>query len=690
MNMLRGAFGLVALLFGFHAAVGLAATERWPGPAPCNTTLQACIDAATAFDIVEVAYFPQIDESLTISKSLILRGLSVSGISSMPSTPTIAADRGLLVQSPTTGGIDVTVENLVFLRGRLTVEHRSSGPTQVRVHQLQFRDVDPIDGAAIRVLNNGTGPLYSYIEGNHVHVLPGSFGRSAIFLLGSSSVTLDAAVSGNRITFEYPGADPSAAGIRLEAGSTSGTNIRVIGNRIAGNGYFAGVSANTWGAGTFQSLVGSNLVVGSRGGGAAGIRVYRNAPNADVHVLNNTVVHADRGIDFVNFSGPASLTGDIRNNLIDDTTSEGLYVDPALGAGITNDYNLLHATGATSTALGVHSLSADPQFTAIDDYRPQPGAPGINHGETAAVPADLAFDAQGNHRIGHSAVDIGAFEAGTGTMVHVVRHLGTPPNTTRLDAPYLNGIAGAHIFAMPLATLGEFALTSPLGVERDSASNWYLFSEGTAFEISPRLKFNVTVPGSDSSVFVHVATAGTIPVGLEHTSVIDHAAINNQPDALVFVTQNWDPPEGTTVYNNHVVGVYYAAGRWRVFNEDFAAMPLGAAFNVMVAPIGSPDAFRHVVIPGVNTNPDAFTGLSHPLLDNNPCAVLQVTSSYDPNFTYDANVLSVGYENYFGRWFLRHLDGAPMQAGAAYNVWIDEALSRTCEGDRIFADGLEP
>jgi len=203
------------------------------------------------------------------------------------------------------------------------------------------------------------------------------------------------------------------------------------------------------------------------------------------------------------------------------------------------------------------------------------------------------------------------------------------------------------------------------------------------------MRFNVTVPGSDTSVFVHVAAPATIPPGLDHVTEIDQPTLNNQPDALAFVTQDWNPPEGTTVYNDHVVGVYYASGRWRIFNEDFAAMPSGAAFNVMAAPLGSPNAFRHVVIAGVNTTPDSITGVSHALLDNNPCAVLQVTADYDPNFVYDAHVLSTGYDYVSRRWFLRHVDGAPMLAGAAYNVWIDESLSRTCEGDRIFGDGFD-
>jgi hypothetical protein len=44
------------------------------------------------------------------------------------------------------------------------------------------------------------------------------------------------------------------------------------------------------------------------------------------------------------------------------------------------------------------------------------------------------------------------------------------------------------------------------------------------------------------------------------------------------VTQRW---EG--VYNPNPVGVFYAGGRWRIFNENVLAdMPVGAQFNIFV------------------------------------------------------------------------------------------------------------
>jgi hypothetical protein len=36
------------------------------------------------------------------------------------------------------------------------------------------------------------------------------------------------------------------------------------------------------------------------------------------------------------------------------------------------------------------------------------------------------------------------------------------------------------------------------------------------------------------------------------------------------------------VYNNHPIGVYYFSGHWTIFNQDLAAIPLNAAFNVMI------------------------------------------------------------------------------------------------------------
>jgi hypothetical protein len=89
------------------------------------------------------------------------------------------------------------------------------------------------------------------------------------------------------------------------------------------------------------------------------------------------------------------------------------------------------------------------------------------------------------------------------------------------------------------------------------------------------------------SMFVHRATSESISA---NSTYLDDGSINGNPDAILSVTQNWNP-EGDGVYNDHHVGVWYDATveRWAIFNEDRAAMPVGAAFNVVVstAPTGA-------------------------------------------------------------------------------------------------------
>jgi len=35
-------------------------------------------------------------------------------------------------------------------------------------------------------------------------------------------------------------------------------------------------------------------------------------------------------------------------------------------------------------------------------------------------------------------------------------------------------------------------------------------------------------------------------------------------------------------YNNHPIGVYYNGAKWTIFNQDLGAMPVNAAFNVLI------------------------------------------------------------------------------------------------------------
>ena len=85
--------------------------------------------------------------------------------------------------------------------------------------------------------------------------------------------------------------------------------------------------------------------------------------------------------------------------------------------------------------------------------------------------------------------------------------------------------------------------------------------------------------GTTTPVFIHRATAANIG---GHITTINHPHCNGDPNAILIVTQNWNPGGGIGTYNAHPIAVYYAGSAWNIFNQDFAAMPVNAAFNVMV------------------------------------------------------------------------------------------------------------
>jgi len=110
-------------------------------------------------------------------------------------------------------------------------------------------------------------------------------------------------------------------------------------------------------------------------------------------------------------------------------------------------------------------------------------------------------------------------------------------------------------------------------------NQWVAFREdennlpvGESFDV-------LVVPSSSASAFVQIATDSNIVNG--DTTLINSPLTNGKPKAVIQVTQNYTPEE---VNNPHTVGVVYdtAVKEWGIFNEDGAALPIGAAFNVLV------------------------------------------------------------------------------------------------------------
>jgi hypothetical protein len=120
------------------------------------------------------------------------------------------------------------------------------------------------------------------------------------------------------------------------------------------------------------------------------------------------------------------------------------------------------------------------------------------------------------------------------------------------------------------------------GSAADRTSEAETTSDGSAFTVSALQP--------SESVFIHRATSESIT---ENSTYIENRFTNANPEAILFVTQNWNPGGNGDTYNDHPIGVWYDSSRqrWAIFNQDREAMPDGAAFNVLIV-AGDPAEMR--------------------------------------------------------------------------------------------------
>jgi hypothetical protein len=182
--------------------------------------------------------------------------------------------------------------------------------------------------------------------------------------------------------------------------------------------------------------------------------------------------------------------------------------------------------------------------------------------------------------------------------------------------------------------------------------------------------FNVAVytPNVEFA-FVHRATDSNTRG--RHYTILDNSLINDNPEALVFVTANLNP-DGTyasTVYNPHPIGVWYesAMGRWAIFNQDLAPMPLGAGFHVVVE-----NGYVHRANE-LNTTENS-TYLDLPSANDQSDALLFITPNWNPRARtsgiYNNHNVGVWYDFSRRRWAIFNQDRAAMPKHAAFNVAV--------------------
>jgi hypothetical protein len=167
------------------------------------------------------------------------------------------------------------------------------------------------------------------------------------------------------------------------------------------------------------------------------------------------------------------------------------------------------------------------------------------------------------------------------TFTHRATDENSRGDYTYISDPSMNGNPDAIVLILRQSNVGSTSYKHNIGVWYEGgARKWAIFNQDRA-AVPAGATFEVVVPRA-SARFVHHArlmnTAGNY-------TYLDDRLTNGEPDAVLSVTQNWNPGGGRGVYNDHPVDTVYDAQveRWAIYNRDNVSIPKGAAFNVAVS-----------------------------------------------------------------------------------------------------------
>lgn len=662
-----------------------AATRTWPGPAPCNSTLQACIDNAVDGDRIEVQTTSPIDENL------LLHDRSLTLTSSPLIEARFADGRSINVSSTVSAGnLVVNLSRLRLHNGYARLRYLGIGTATFDVRHLVLEGTATGTPAFIHVGAGVGATVSANVQENRVDGAPASL-NAGLIELSAIGGTLNAYAAYNRVSRIVSAAD-HGAGIFVDiaplSGQPGGGTLRVFGNEIRGNfgrgGLFfsEGLFATT--VSHYTALAFNNAII-CNGEFPRGISFTVAQGTIAAQAINNTVSGCREGISALRWNGgslDARINGVIGNNVV-RATYRGLSFTSDLTTGLVNDYNLINAPGNIAT-LGPHTISTDARLVTSAAPRLRDGSPAIGAGDgamlaNALIDAGLpALDADGLRRVKGGTVDIGAYEWGDTSLLHRVSTTNTGGHITRIDHPHSNGQPGSLVFPTRVYGASGPGSIEPFGVYyAPSTARWTIYNESIA-PVLPNLRWGVFAPASGSGAFTHIGNAGNTSAW--HTQ-IDNGATDGYAERIVLVAHNWSAAAN---YNTHLTGIYWSgsgsAGRWHIANLDQTNLPLPIGFNVY-AQTASPNAFRVAAIPGAQR-----VELNHPLINDIACATVHVTRVVNPASPGPAGSFDLDFATSTGRWAIYSV--SPFPAGTAFNVLIDPAQIFVCT-DSIFTDGFD-
>jgi hypothetical protein len=251
-------------------------------------------------------------------------------------------------------------------------------------------------------------------------------------------------------------------------------------------------------------------------------------------------------------------------------------------------------------------------------------------------------------------------------FVHTSTTANTAANWTDLDNYATNNFPNAMVMVTanwdPNGEGGVYD-PHPLGVWYNGITQkWSIFHEdGSPMPIGA--SFNVrALSGAEFDMFLQRATPAN---STGNWTDISSDMTDNQPNAVVLVTPNWNPGQIGGIYDPHPLGVWYHSGHWAIFHQDLTPIPNGASYNIWVR-----NYYSGVQTATGDNSAGDFTCIPSFGYRNDPTVQVWVTANWNPGGmrgVYDSAVLGVFYRIGTDQWCIFHEDESAVPLGASYN-----------------------
>lgn len=412
-------FVFTACMAGLFADCAGAVTRIFPSPdAPCNATLQSCVDGSGAGDVIQI-----LPGAYPAATTVIRSSLTIVGTGSRDATIV----NGNIFVDGSNNGLTVSFQKLTF--DRLTAVY-GAGQMGFALSMVDNHLRGEAEQRTVDVLPSGGfppapyGPISVTLENNAIEAgrptSTGSSCESGIRLIFDGA--FDAKIVANHVDVLTTSAGilrTICEGIRVGSVDSPGTVV-VDRNIVRGYAFEHGLLLLAYGSGALTADVVNNTISGFDNGPSFSVAsvsfgTITSASAVDARVVNNTLVRATHGIA-ANVAGPGTLTGGAYNNIIAHTSAEGLLT-AAVSASFDNAFNLFFDSSLGQVTPGPGTLFVDPLFVspAAGDWRIQRASVAVDAGSSARLGPSFVLDAaEARRRVG--VIDIGSYEVSAGLL----------------------------------------------------------------------------------------------------------------------------------------------------------------------------------------------------------------------------------------------------------------------------------